>query len=177
MTWHNNLKKKIPLGNRVYQTWVRVLYYPSLFTNLISAHASLTLNLPHASASLMPHASLTTPPPSCLMPPLRLHLRLFHASHLLEPHTSLSLTSPHVTPPSASPHASPPEISNPLCSSFLSLAWGVQREDNSLSLWFEVCKFLEGEEAWFLLFIQISSILSHSSLQLSLSFKSLLSLR
>ena len=169
-------KKKIPPRNRVYQTWVRVLYYPSLFTNLISTHASLTLNLPHASASLMPHASLTTPPPSCLMPHASC-LPHDSASASFTPHTSLSLTSPHVTPPSASPHASPPEISNPPCSSFLSLAWGVQREDNFLSLWFEVCKFLEGEEAWFLLFIQISSILSHSSLPLSLSFESLLSLR
>ena len=65
-------------------------------------------------------------PSASFMPPL--HLRL--------PHASFILTPPHVTPPSASPLG----ISNPSCSSFLSLAWGVQRENNSLSLWFGVCK-------------------------------------
>ena len=125
MTWHNNFFLKIPPGNRVYQTRVRVL--KSSFPIFISSHASLTLILPHLTLSL-PHASAPPPPPSSL------------------PHTPASikppsrLLQPHVTPPSASPHASPPGISNPPCSSFLSLAWGVQREDNSLSLWFGVCK-------------------------------------
>ena len=154
MTWQHNFLKKFHLELMFTKHELGIYITPNHFTNFILSNASLTFTL----------SLLTPPPPSCLTPSSWLCLRLPHASHLLEPYLT-------------SHHASPPEISNPPCSSFLSLAWGVQREDNSLSLWFGVCKFFVGEEAWFPLFIQISYILSCSSLPLSFSFESLLSLR
>jgi hypothetical protein len=76
--------KKIPPGNRVYQTRVRVL--KSSFPIFISSYASLTLILPHPH----PHASLT--------------LSLPHAS--VKPPSRPRLHQASLTPPSASRHAS-----------------------------------------------------------------------
>ena len=65
--------KKIPLGNHVYQTRVRDLYYPQPLYQFYSFKRLPHLHPqpPHASTSLMPHAFLMTlpPPPSRLTPP------------------------------------------------------------------------------------------------------------
>jgi hypothetical protein len=157
-------KKKFHLEIVFTKHELGIYITPNLFTNFILSHASLTLTL----------SLLTPPPPSCLTPPSRLRLRLPHASHLLKPHltshhASLSLTS----------RLTPGDFKSTVLLLSLSSLGCAKRRQLSLSLWFGLCKFLVGEkeEAWFLLFIQISSILSRSSLPLSLSFESLLSLR
>ena len=86
MTWHNNLKKKFHLETVFTKHELGFYITP----------ASLPILFLHMPPS--PSTSLTPPPPSCLMPPSRLRLRLPHASHFLEPHltsrhASLSLTS------------------------------------------------------------------------------------